>query len=55
MGAGQALLQVTDLAPAAGNKFVNLTAAVSTHLHFECVLVDQVRQEITVVIHGFPR
>jgi hypothetical protein len=54
-GAGQPLLQVTDLAPAAGNKFINLTAAVSTHLHFECVFVNEVRQEITVVIHGFPR
>jgi hypothetical protein len=54
-GAGQALLQVADLAPAAGNKFINLAAAVSTHLHFECVFVNEVRQEITVVIHGFPK
>ncbi len=54
-GPGEALLQVPDLTAAAGNELVHLTAAVSAHLHFEGVFVNEVRQEITVVIHGFPR
>jgi len=54
-GPGQALLQVADLAAAAGDELVHLAAAVATHLDFESVLVNEVRQEITVVIHGFPR
>jgi hypothetical protein len=32
-----------------------LPTAVPAHLHFEGVFVNEVRQEITVVIHGFPR
>ena len=54
-GPGQALLQVSDLAAAAGDELVHLTAAIAAHLNFEGVLVSEVRQEITVVIHGFPR
>src|SRR6266567_2288871 len=52
---GKALLQVADLAAAAGDELVHLTAAVPAHLNFEGVLVSEVRQEITVIIHGFPR
>ena len=54
-GPGQALLQGSDLAAAAGDELIHLTAAVPAHLNFEGVLVNEVRQEITVVIHGFPR
>jgi hypothetical protein len=45
------LLQVPDLAPAAGQELVNLAAAVPAKLHFKDVVVAEVRQEITVVIH----
>ena len=54
-GAGQALLQIPDLAAAACDELVHLAAAVPAHLHFECIFVNKVRQEITIVIHGFPR
>ncbi len=54
-GPGKSLFQVADLAAAAGDELVHLTAAVPAHLHFEGVFVNKVRQEITVVIHGFPR
>jgi len=52
---GKSLFQVADLAAAAGDELVHLTAAIPAHLHLEGVFVDEVRQEITVVIHGFPR
>ena len=53
-GTGKALLQVADLAAAAGDELVHLTAAVAAHLNFEGVFVQSGRQEITVFIHGFP-
>ena len=54
-GTGQAVLQVPDLATAAGDELIHLPSAVPAHLHFERVFVREVRQDIAVVIHGFPR
>jgi hypothetical protein len=53
-GPGEALLQFADLVVAARYEIVNLAAAVAAHLHLE-LFVQQVRQKVTVFIHGITR
>jgi hypothetical protein len=53
-GPGESLLELPDLAVPACYEVVNLTAAIAAHLHFE-LFMQQVRQEITVFIHGITR
>ena len=53
-GPGEPLLQFPDLVVAARYEVVNLAAAVAAHLHLE-LFVQQVRQEVTVFIHGITR
>jgi len=51
---GQALLQIADLTVASCYKVVNLAAAVAAHLHLK-FFMEQIRQEVTVFIHGITR
>jgi len=53
-GPGQALLQIADLAVASCYEVVNLAAAVTAHLHLK-FFMEQIRQEVTVFIHGITR
>ena len=53
-GPGEPLLKLPDLVVTARYEVINLAAAVAAHLHLE-LFVQQVRQEVTVFIHGITR
>ena len=54
-GAGQPLLIVALVALGAGHEFVDLTATVAAHLHFERVFRVEVRDKVVVLSHGVTR
>ena len=54
-GAGQPLLIVALVALGAGHEFVDLTAAVAAHLHFERVFRVEVRDKVVLLSHGVTR
>ena len=54
-GAGQPLLIVALVALGAGHEFVDLTATVAAHLHFERVFRVEVRDKVVLLSHGVTR